>query len=96
MYHRNTPKGIRVTERTGNLFKNITKGNNSKSKKAIVVNLVWTRYLSYRADKKFYADADANGIRPKNNMFPTPLFGVCVGWGDGVGVGVGMWMRRIV
>ena len=35
-------------------------------------------YSSYRADKKFYAnadadadaDAEANGIRPKNNMSP--------------------------
>ena len=31
-------------------------------------------YLSYRADKKFYTDADAeadaNGIHPKNNMYP--------------------------
>ena len=35
---------------------------------------------SYRADKKFYvdadADADANGIRPKNNMSPPPLVGM--------------------
>ena len=32
-------------------------------------------YSSYRADKKFYADADAdaNGIRPKNNMSPPPF-----------------------
>ena len=35
-------------------------------------------YSSYRADKKFYADADAdantiaNWIRPKNNMSPPP------------------------
>ena len=76
---------------------NRTKGNNSKSKKAIVVTLVhdmWScpvlhfyqvsseysqGYSSYRADKKLYADtdADANGIRPKNNMSPNPL----VAWG---------------
>ena len=32
-------------------------------------------YSSYRVDKKFYtaADADANGIHPKNNMSPTPF-----------------------
>ena len=33
-------------------------------------------YSSYRAYKKFYAEADtdddANGIRPKNSMSPTP------------------------
>ena len=28
-------------------------------------------YSSYRADKKFYANADAYGIRPKNNTSPT-------------------------
>ena len=32
-------------------------------------------YSSYRADKKFYADADANRIRPKNNMPPTLVGG---------------------
>ena len=32
-------------------------------------------YSSYRADKKFYADAKANTIRPKNNMSPPLLFG---------------------
>ena len=65
---------------------NKTKGNNSKSKKARVVILVSDRssrpvlqfyqvssksskgYSSYSMDKKFYADA--NGIRPKNNLFP--------------------------
>ena len=36
-------------------------------------------YTSYRADKKFYADVDANGIRPKNNDdmmigWPSSLF----------------------
>ena len=35
-------------------------------------------YSSYREDKRFYADADANGIPPKNNMSPPP-FGS--GWG---------------
>ena len=88
-YHRNIPKGIRVTERTQNLFfSNKTKGDNSKSKKARVVNLVCDTsshpdlhfyqasskyskgYSSYRADKKFYADVDANRIGPKNNMSP--------------------------
>ena len=70
-------------------FSNKTKGDNSKSKKARVVNLVCDTsscpdlhfyqvsskyskgYSSYRADKKFYADA--NGIRPKNNMSPDPF-----------------------
>ena len=81
-------------------FSNKTKGDNSKSKKARVVNLVCDtsshpdlyfyqvsskyskRYSSYRMDKKFYADADANAdadnnwICPKNNMFsPPPRFG---------------------
>ena len=27
-------------------------------------------YSSYKGDKKFYANADTNGIRPKNNMSP--------------------------
>ena len=67
-------------------FSNKTKGDNSKSKKARVVNLVCDMsshpdlqfyqvssksskgYSSYRADKKFYDDADANGICPKNNI----------------------------
>ena len=35
-------------------------------------------YSSYRADKKSDADADANGLHPKNNM--TPPLG---GWGGG-------------
>ena len=39
-------------------------------------------YSSYRVDKKFYADAEANGIRPKNNMSPLPSL-VCVGGGGG-------------
>ena len=39
-------------------------------------------YSSYRADKKFYADADANEIRPKNNISPSPLVG-----GEGGGGG---------
>ena len=36
-------------------------------------------YSSYRADKKFYtnanaeADAEANWIRPQNNMYPPPF-----------------------
>ena len=34
-------------------------------------------YSSYRADKKFYADADAKRISPKNNMSPHPC-GLCV------------------
>ena len=29
-------------------------------------------YSSYRADKKFYTDANANRICPKNNMSPPP------------------------
>ena len=80
-------------------FSNITKGDNSKSKKNRVVNLVCNTsshpdlhfyqisskyskgYSHYRADKKFYADADANGICPKNNMSP-PTFGRV--WGGGV------------
>ena len=50
-------------------FSNKTKGDNSKSKKARVVNLVCNTLSSYIGDKKFYADADtnANRIRPKNN-----------------------------
>ena len=32
-------------------------------------------YSSYRVDKKFYADADANGFHPKNNMSPPHPFG---------------------
>ena len=69
---------------------NKTKDDDSKSKKARVVNLVCDTssrpdlhfykvlskyskgYSSYRADKKFYADA--NRICPKNNMFPQPLW----------------------
>ena len=38
--HRNIPKGIRVTELTRNLFSNNTKGDNFKSNKARVVNLI--------------------------------------------------------
>ena len=77
-------------------FSNKTKGDNSKNKKARVVNLVCDMtscpdlhfyqvsskyskgYSSYRADKKFYADTDANGIRLKNNVplpYPLPHFG---------------------
>ena len=41
-------------------------------------------YSSYRVDKKFKADIDANGICSKNNM----SFGVC-GWGGGGGGGGG-------
>ena len=70
-------------------FSNKTEGDNSKSKKSRVVILVRDMlsgpvlhfkkvsskyskgYSSYRADKKFYADADYNGIRPKNNMSPS-------------------------
>ena len=76
---------------------NKTKGNNSKSKIARIVNFVHdtlscpvlhfyqvsSKYSqvcsSYRADKKFYADADAeadaNGIRLQNNMSPNPSVG---------------------
>ena len=39
-YHQNIPKCIRVTERTRNPFKNKTKGDNSKSKRARVVILI--------------------------------------------------------
>ena len=73
-------------------FSNKTKGDNSKTKKARVVNLVCDTSSrpdlhfyqvsskdskgcsSYRADKKFYADADTDddGVRPKNNMSPPP------------------------
>ena len=67
-------------------FSNKTKGDNSKSKKGRVVNLVRDTssgpvlhfyqvsskyskgYSSYRADTKFYVDA--NGIRPPKNMSP--------------------------
>ena len=78
-------------------FSNKTKGDNSKTKKARVVNLVCDMssrpdlhfyqvsskyskgYSSYRVDKKFYTDADAdanaNRIRPKNNMSLHPLVG---------------------
>ena len=70
-------------------FTNKTKGDNSKTKKGRVVILVSVMssgtvlyfyqvsskyskgYSAYRADKKFYADTDANGIRPKNNMYPS-------------------------
>ena len=38
-YHQNIPKGIRVTELTRNQFKNKTKGDNSKRKKARTVTL---------------------------------------------------------
>ena len=42
-------------------------------------------YSSYRVEKKFYADADAdadaNWIRPKNNMSPTLRWGGGGGWG---------------
>ena len=41
-------------------------------------------YSSYRADKKFYADTNAKGIHPKNNMYPPPLW-----WGRGGVVGGG-------
>ena len=47
-------------------------------------------YSSYRADKKFYADAgaDADGIRPKNNMLPPlPNFGRGGAGGGGGGGG---------
>ena len=75
-------------------FSNKTKGNNSKSKQGRVVILggdmssgpflhfyqVSSKYSKgyscYRADKKFHADADR--IRPKNNMstpLPAPLVG---------------------
>ena len=75
---------------------NKTKGDHSKSKKAMLVcdmspspvlhfyqvSPKYSKgYSSYRADKKFYAyayaytEADANGIRPKNNMFPHPSIG---------------------
>ena len=81
-----------------NSFSNKTKADNSKSKKGGFVIFVrdilsgpvlhfyqvsskYSKgYSSYRADKKFYAKADANGIHPKNNMSPTP-FG-WVGGGD--------------
>ena len=39
-YHQNISKGIPVTEQTRNHFQKKTKGDNSKSKKARVVNLV--------------------------------------------------------
>ena len=73
-------------------FPNKTKGDNSKSKKGRVVILVRntssgpvlhfyqvsSKYSkgcsSYRADKKFYADANTNGICPKNNMSSPHLF----------------------
>ena len=51
-YHRNIPKGIRVTERTRNFFSNKTKGDNSKSKKARIVNLVCD--TSSRPNLHFY------------------------------------------
>ena len=44
-------------------------------------------YSSYRADRKFYADA--NGICPKNNMSPHPPLVVVVG-GEGGGGGGGV------
>ena len=82
-----------------NSFSNKTKADNSKSKKGRIVMLsgpvlhfyqVSSKYSkgysSYRADKKFYAKADANGIRPKNNMSPTPF-------GSGGGGGGGDIMR---
>ena len=66
---------------------NKTKGDNSKRKPEVIflhdissclvlhfyqVSLKhFNGYSSYRVDKKFYVDAD--GIRPKNNMFPHPL-----------------------
>ena len=75
-------------------FSNKTKGDNSKRKKARVVNLVCDMsshpdlhfyqvsskfskgYSNYRGDKKFYADAKANRIRPKSSMSPSPLVGL--------------------
>ena len=76
-------------------FSNKTKGDNSKSKKARVVNLVCNTssrpylhfyqvsskyskgYSSYRADKKFYADANRS-VTPT-----TPHFGRGGGGGGG-------------
>ena len=70
-YHQNIQKS----------FSNKTNGDNSKSKKANPVCDMSSRpglhfyqvsskyskgYSGYRADKKFYVDADANGICPKN------------------------------
>ena len=87
-------------------FSNKTKDDNSKSKKARVLDLVCNtsshpdlhfyqvsskyskRYSSYRAEKKFYAiadaDTDANGIHPKTICLPHP-FGRGVGRGGGGG-----------
>ena len=84
-------KGYSSNRADTKYFSNKTKGDNSKSKKARVINLVCDTssrpdlhfyhvspkyskgYSSYRADKKFYADVDANanGIHPKNNMSPS-------------------------
>ena len=61
-------------------FANKTKSDNSKSKKARVVSLVCDKsscpdlhfyqgYSSYRADKKFYADADANKRDPFQKQY---------------------------
>ena len=98
-YHKNT-KGSLTYRADTKSFSNKTKGDNSKSKKAGVVNLVCDTssrpdlhfyqvsskyskgHLSYRADKKFFADA--NGIRPKNNMSPPPWW-----WWEGGGGGGG-------
>ena len=44
-YHRNIPKGIPVTERIRIFFSNKTKGDNSKIKKARVINLVCEGHL---------------------------------------------------
>ena len=78
-------------------FSNKTKGDNSKSKKASVANLVCDRssrpdlhfyqvsskyskgYSSYRADKKFYADANGIHMSPP----PTPTYFGGVEWGMG-------------
>ena len=50
-------------------------------------------YSSYRADKKFYADANANRIRPKNNMSPPP-FGRGGSGGGGHNEGVILYIKQ--
>ena len=98
-YHQNIPKGFRVTEQTQNLFQIKQRVITPKVRKPELSILYATGHLhfyqvsskyskgysSYRAEKKFYADA--NGIRPKNNMLPltpSPTFGRGRG-GRGVG-----------
>ena len=96
-YHQNIPKGLRVTERIQNLFQTKGNNSKSKKARVVIlvrdtsfhpvlhsyqVSSKYSKgYSSYRLDKKFYADGDADGIPPKKQYVPPPLG--AVGWGGG-------------